>query len=42
MSESINKKFQIGGNLDNKSDMALSNKKSRKPQNSLIRNGLKL
>lgn len=27
MNESINKKFRTGGNLDNKSDMALSNKK---------------
>jgi hypothetical protein len=27
MNESINKKFPTGGNLDNKSDMALSNKK---------------
>jgi hypothetical protein len=27
MNESINKKFRTGSNLDNKSDMALSNKK---------------
>lgn len=27
MNESINKKFRTGCNLDNKSDMALSNKK---------------
>jgi hypothetical protein len=38
MNESINKRLRTGGNLDNKSDMALYNKKVKMPQDSLIRN----